>query len=167
MLLGDTIIDTPDAKPGLRQLLDVYEQKQASVVAVHRVPKNWVSRYGIVDGTAEAGNANLMRLNKLVEKPSVAEAPSDLAIAGRYVFTADIFECIDRTTKGVGGEIQLTDAMNMLAREGAMWALAWNAKRYDIGSRTEYAKCFIDFALRRADTGEAVRKHIESLVSGQ
>ena len=163
VLLGDTIIDSPGDRPGLRQLLDAYEAKQASVVAVHHVPKEWVSRYGIVDGTAEADFANLIRLNKLVEKPAVDKAPSDLAIAGRYVFTADIFECIDQTTKGVGGEIQLTDAMNLLASRSPVFALAWNARRYDIGSRVEYAKCFIDFALRRADMGDAVRKHLAEL----
>lgn len=160
VLLGDTIIDTPDPRPGLRQLLDVYEAKEASVVAVHRVPAEWVVRYGIVDGTAEAGNENLVRLKQLVEKPAIDRAPSNLAIAGRYVFTADIFDCIDKTTQGVGGEIQLTDAMNMLAKEKPMYALAWNAKRYDIGNRAEYAKCFIDFALRRPDMREAIRKHL-------
>ena len=162
VLLGDTIIDSPNPnpKPGLRQLLDAYEARQASVVAVHRVPKEWVSRYGIVDGTADAENANLLRLHKLVEKPAVNDAPSDLAIAGRYVFTAEIFDCIDQTAKGVGGEIQLTDAMNLLASRSPMFALAWNARRYDIGSRIEYAKCFIDFALRRPDTKDAIRKHI-------
>lgn len=160
VLLGDTIIDSPDHKPGLRQLLDVFEERQASVVAVHRVPREWVVRYGIVDGTAEEGNPNLVRLKQLVEKPAVDKAPSDLAIAGRYVFTAGIFACIDHTSKGVGGEIQLTDAMNLLARQEAMYALAWQAKRYDIGNRVEYAKCFIDFALRRPDTAEAIRTHI-------
>lgn len=161
VLLGDTIIDPPAGeKPGLRQLLDVYEEKQASVVAVHRVPKQWVSRYGIVDGKPEAKNHNLVRLKKLVEKPKVADAPSDLAIAGRYVFTAAIFECLDRIKPGVGGEIQLTDAMNLLAQEEAMYALAWQAKRYDIGDRVEYAKCFIDYALRRPDTAGAIQEHL-------
>jgi UTP--glucose-1-phosphate uridylyltransferase len=161
VLLGDTIIDPPaGSKPGLRQLLDIYEQKQSSVVAVHRVPRQWVTRYGIVDGAAEPDNANLVRLRKLVEKPKVEDAPSDLAIAGRYVFNASIFECIDHTTKGVGGEIQLTDAMNLQAQREAMYALAWQAKRYDIGNRVEYAKCFIDFALRREDTAAAIRAHL-------
>jgi len=162
VLLGDTIIDSPDQKPGLRQLLDVFEQKNASVVAVHHVPREWVVRYGIVDGVPEPDNANLVRLRQLVEKPAVDKAPSDLAIAGRYVFTADIFECIDQTSKGVGGEIQLTDAMNLLARQAPMYALAWQAKRYDIGNRLEYAKCFIDFALRRPDIADAVRKHVRA-----
>jgi len=87
-----------------------------------------------------------------------------LAIAGRYVFTPEIFECIDHTGKGVGGEIQLTDAMNMLAQRQAMYALAWQAKRYDIGNRVEYAKCFIDFALRRPDTSEQIRAHLRNVL---
>jgi UTP--glucose-1-phosphate uridylyltransferase len=160
VLLGDTIIDSPDSRPGLRQLLDAYESRQASVVAVHHVPREWVSRYGIVDGTPEKDDPNLVRLHRLVEKPRVEMAPSDLAIAGRYVFTPEIFDAIDRTTKGVGGEIQLTDAMNLLAREQPMYALAWNAKRYDIGNRLEYAKCFIDFALRRPDLADTLRAHL-------
>ncbi len=93
------------------------------------------------------------------------KAPSDLAIAGRYVFTPEIFACIDETRTGVGGEIQLTDAMNLLASRRPMYALAWNAKRYDIGDRVEYAKCFIDFALRRPDTGAAIRRHLAHLLS--
>ncbi len=163
VLLGDTIIDVPDGEePGLKQCCDVFQEKQASVVAVRHVPREWTSRYGIVDGTPERGNENLVRLNKLVEKPAPEAAPSDLAIAGRYIFTPEIFDCIDRTTAGVGGEIQLTDAMNLLAREKAMYALAWNAKRYDIGNRVDYAKCFIDYALRRDDTRDAIVAHLRN-----
>jgi UTP--glucose-1-phosphate uridylyltransferase len=161
VLLGDTIIEPPEGQnPGLRQLLDVFEAKRGSVVAVHQVPREWVTRYGIVDGVPEDGRSNLMRLRQLVEKPAVDQAPSDLAIAGRYVFTPEIFECIDATGKGVGGEIQLTDAMNLLARRQPVYALNWQAKRYDIGNRVEYAKCFIDFALRRPETAKAVREHL-------
>lgn len=166
VLLGDTIIDPPAGeKPGVRQLMEAFESKQASIVAVHRVPKLWVDRYGIVDGKADSDNAHMIRLNQLVEKPAVDEAPSNLAIAGRYVFTAHIFDYLKQTAQGVGGEIQLTDAMNMLAQDvgtGGMYALDWQAKRYDIGNRVEYAKCFIDYALRRSDTGSSIRKHIQN-----
>jgi len=162
VLLGDTIIDPPAGqKPGLRQLLDAYEQTESSVVAVHRVPMEWVSRYGIVDGEPENGNPDLLKLRKLVEKPAQNVAPSNLAIAGRYVFTTEIFACIDRTQRGVGGEIQLTDAMNLLAQEKPVYALAWQARRFDIGNRVEYAKCFLEFALRREDTGAKVREHLK------
>ena len=106
VLLGDTIIDPPDGqRPGLRQILDVFEEKQASVVAVHHVPRHWVSRYGIVDGEPEPNNRDLVRLRQLVEKPAMDQAPSDLAIAGRYVFTPEIFDCIDATGRGVGGAV--------------------------------------------------------------
>lgn len=166
VLLGDTIIDPPaGSDPGLRQLVQAYEATGGqSVVAVHRVPREWVSRYGIVDGPPDASHPNLHRLNRLVEKPKPEEAPTDLAIAGRYIFTPAIFECIDQTGRGVGGEIQLTDAMNLLAQREAMYALAWQAKRYDIGNRVEYAKCFIDYALRRPDTAEAIRGHLERVL---
>ncbi len=161
VLLGDTIIEPPEGqKPGHRQLLDVFETKQASAVAVQHVPREWVSRYGIVDGAPEDGNSNVLRLRQLVEKPAPDQAPSTLAITGRYVFTPEVFECIDATGTGVGGEIQLTDAMNLLAQRQPVYALNWQAKRYDIGNRVEYAKCFIDFALRRPETAKAVREHL-------
>jgi UTP--glucose-1-phosphate uridylyltransferase len=165
VLLGDTIIDPPEGqKPGLRQLLDVFDAKQASGVAVHRVPREWVGRYGIVDGQPEGDNPAVIRLRQLVEKPAVDQAPSDLAIAGRYVFTPEIFDCIDATGRGVGGEIQLTDAMNLLAQRQPVYALAWQAKRYDIGNRVEYAKCFVDFALRRPETAAALREHLRTVL---
>ena len=163
VLLGDTIIDPVDSdRPGLRQLIDAYDAVESSVVAVHQVPREWVSRYGIVDGTPENGRSDLHRLHRLVEKPAVDAAPSDLAIAGRYIFSPRIFDHLEKTREGVGGEIQLTDAMNALAQEEPMFALAWKAKRYDIGNRVEYAKCFIDFALRREDTRDAIQAHLES-----
>ncbi|MBI4891292.1 MAG: UTP--glucose-1-phosphate uridylyltransferase GalU [Acidobacteria bacterium] len=166
VLLGDTIIDPPAGqKPGLRQLLDAYEQSTASVVAVHRVPMEWVSRYGIVDGQPENGNPDLLRLRKLVEKPAVNLAPSNLAIAGRYVFSAGIFDCLEQTPRGVGGEIQLTDAMNMLAQVEPVYALAWQARRFEIVNRVEYAKCFVEFALRRDDTGPRLREHLAKLLA--
>ena len=166
VLLGDTIIAPPtSAPPGLRQLMEVYEEKRTSVVAVHRVPEEWVGRYGIVEGEVEStGRPELVRLRRLVEKPDPHAAPSDLAIAGRYILTPTIFDCLAGITPGVGGEIQLTDAMNLLAQREAVYALAWQAKRYDIGDRIEYAKCFIEYALRRPDTAGAVREHVRRLL---
>ena len=162
VLLGDTIIDPPEGEgPGLLPLLRAFEKTQASVVAVHEVPPEWVSRYGIVEGRAEPDDADLFRLERLIEKPSAEATPSRLAIAGRYVFTPEILDALERTGAGVGGEIQLTDAMNRLAQAQPMYALRWRARRYDIGNRIEYAKCFLDFALRRADTGSALREHLE------
>lgn len=168
VLLGDTIIDPPAGQsPGLRQLLDAFEATQSSVVAVHRVPPEWVSRYGIVDGVAEPGRDDLLQLTQLVEKPAINVAPSNLAIAGRYIFTSAIFDCIEATHTGVGGEIQLTDAMNLLAQQSKVYALAWQARRFDIGNRLEYAKCFIEMALRRPDIGNALRTSLKELLNGE
>jgi len=165
LLLGDTIINPPNgARPGVAQLTEVYEATGASVVAVHEVPRERVQRYGVVDG--EEVRPRLLRLKRLVEKPAPEEAPTNLAIAGRYIFTSKIFDCIDRIGTGVGGEIQLTDAMNLLAQEEAVYALAWQAKRYDIGDRLEYVKCFVEFALRRDDMKDAVREHLSALLRG-
>ncbi len=168
VLLGDTIIDPPPGQAaGLRQLLNVYEKHGASAVAVHRVPPALVSRYGIVDGKPLEGEPDIIRLRQLVEKPAIDRAPSDLAIAGRYVFTPEIFDCLDTTGRGIGNEIQLTDAMNQLAQRAAVYALAWQARRYDIGNRVEYAKCFIDFALRRPETAAAIREHLAERLRGE
>lgn len=149
LLLGDTIIQ-PDAgqAAGVAQLLKVFESRQASVVSVRHVPREWVSRYGIVDGRAEPGDPRVYRLDRLVEKPSPEEAPTDLAIAGRYVFTADIFDELSRVGPGKGGEIQLTDAMNALAKRQPMYALLWQAKRYDIGNPADHLKCCIELSQR-------------------
>jgi UTP--glucose-1-phosphate uridylyltransferase len=166
VLLGDAIAEAvPGARPGLRQLLDVYETRGSSVVAVHAVPREWVQRYGIVDGSPLDESPHLCRVARLVEKPSPDSASSRLAIAGRYVFTPTIFDCIDETPPGVGGELQLTDAMNRLAQREEMYALSWQARRYDIGNRLEYAKCFLDFALRREDIGADLRSHVADILS--
>jgi UTP--glucose-1-phosphate uridylyltransferase len=166
VLLGDTIIDPPAGEqPGLRQLIGAFERTGSSVVAVHAVPRELTSRYGVVDGVPQSEDASLIRLQRLVEKPAPEAAPSRLAIAGRYVFTPAIFECIEETRAGVGGEIQLTDAMNLLAQREPVHALSWRARRYDIGDRVEYARCFVDFALRREDTSRALREHLARVLS--
>jgi UTP--glucose-1-phosphate uridylyltransferase len=163
VMLGDSIVEpAPGAPPGLRQLIDIHAARGTSVVSVREVPLEWVARYGIVDGPLVEGMASLRRLDRLVEKPLPDKAPSRWAIAGRYVFTAGIFDCIDETTAGIGGEIQLTDAMNLLATREEIFALNWRAHRYDIGNRLEYAKCFFDYALRRDDIGNALREHVEA-----
>lgn len=163
LLLGDTIVDSPaGVPPGLVQLKGAFEETNASVVSVREVPRERVDRYGVVDG--EVVSERLLRLRRLVEKPQPDVAPSNLAIAGRYVFTPRIFECIDRIGRGFGGEIQLTDAMNLLAQEEPMYALQWHARRYDIGNRLEYVMCFVEFALRRTDLDGDLRKRLLALL---
>ncbi|MGB1139577.1 MAG: UTP--glucose-1-phosphate uridylyltransferase GalU [Halioglobus sp.] len=172
VLLGDTIIEPSAAtgRHGLRELLDVYERHRASVVAVRHVASDLVSKYGIVDGKPIAGDeghegeeVELYSLDRLVEKPPAQEAPTDLAIAGRYIFTPAIFDCLERTPVGKGGEIQLTDAMNLLASESRVQALAWQATRYDIGDKADYVRCFLDFAAHHPETREAVAQYLKSL----
>ena len=166
VLLGDTIIAPHGgAKAGLAQLVDVFNEKQASVVSARHVPREWVSRYGILDGKPVDGRDDLIRLRRLVEKPSADQAPSDLAIAGRYVFTPRIFEFLEHARAGVGGEIQLTDAMNALAQVEPFFALTWRAKRYDIGNRVDYVRCFVELALGRKDIGDEVRQVLADLLS--
>jgi len=165
VMLGDSIIESPPGETsGLQQLLEAHETTRSSVVAVQRVPREWIGRYGIVEGEAVENNPDLFRLTRLVEKPDPRESPGNLAIAGRYIFTPEIFDFLDRTGRGRGGEIQLTDAMNLLAREQPVHALAWRARRYDIGNRVEYAKCFIDFALKREDISGAILEHLRERV---
>lgn len=147
VMLGDTLI-VPDAgqPAGLRQTLAVYERTGGSVVAVRRVPPALLSRYGIVDGRPVEGDQRTYRLRRLVEKPPPEAAPTDLAIAGRYVFTPDLFDDLEQLTPGHGGELQLTDAMNAMAQEKIMHAHLWRATRYDIGSRADYVRCIINLA---------------------
>jgi len=163
LLLGDTIIDPGPGTGvhGLEELLRVYTEHGKSVVAVRRVPDNLVSHYGIVDGDfVDSGPGELYALNRLVEKPAPEAAPSDLAIAGRYIFTPEIFDCIEGIEAAADGEIQLTDAMNLLAAKGGVLALAWEAQRYDIGNKADYVRCFIEFARRHPETRDAVEEYL-------
>ncbi len=167
VLLGDTIIEPHvNNPPGLQQLIDIYQQKQASVVSVHRVPDDWIQRYGIVEGKAESEvSPDLLRLHRLIEKPQPPATSSNLAIAGRYILTPAIFDCLARVESGFGNELQLTDAMNLLVQKEAVYAFAWQAKRYDIGDSVEYTKCFIEYALRRPETAQIVREHMQQLLN--
>lgn len=164
LLLGDTIIDPghPKGIHGLQELMRIYEQHQASVVAVRKVAQEMVSRYGIVDGRQiDSELGELHSLHRLVEKPAPEEAPTDMAIAGRYIFNPEIFACIDAVGAGKDGEIQLTDAMNLLATRSPMQALRWQARRYDIGNKADYVRCFMDFALRHPQTQDALREYLQ------
>lgn len=165
LLLGDTLLGATDpARSVTRQLIDVYERHGASAVALEQVPDDKVERYGIVGGDA-VDDSGLYRLNQLVEKPSVADAPSNLAMAGRYVFSADIFEQLDKTQPGKNGEIQLTDAMAALLSEGEMYGLHFEGKRYDIGNKLDFLKTNIEFGLNRDDVGPGLREYLQRIVA--
>lgn len=165
LLLGDTLLgsDHPEQRSITGQLIDIYEQREASVVALEAVPEHKVERYGIVGGVA-MNDAGLFKLDQLVEKPSVADAPSNLAMAGRYVFTAEIFDRLAETTPGKNGEIQLTDAMAAMLKGGSdMYGLRFDGKRYDIGNKLDFLKTNIEFGLRRDDVGPGLRKYLIEL----
>lgn len=160
VLLGDTLF--AGAETGCSErLLQAYQQLSKPVIAVERVDKEKTDRYGIIDG--EEIEPGLFRLRGLVEKPLPAEAPSDLAVAGRYVLTPDVFDRIEGAERQRDGEIGLTPALNDMARDGEVYAQLYDGKRYDIGNRLDYVLTTIEFALARADIGEQVREHIKSL----
>ena len=153
VLLGDTIVDSP--KPVTRQLIGLFERYQESVVAVEAVERSKVSRYGVLK--AQPVSKQLFLVEDFVEKPSVEDAPSNLVIAGRYVFTPEIFDCIARTRRGKNNEIQLTDAMRLLVKSRAMYALRFNGTRYDIGSKLDFLKTNILFGLKQKELAEPLR----------
>ncbi len=147
VLLGDTIIDS--VIPVTQQLIDLYEQYGQTVVAVETVPRENVSRYGIVGG--KNLSSKVMQVNKLVEKPGPEKAPSNLAIAGRYILTPGIFRILEKTPRGKGNEIQLTDALQILLKEEGIFAALIEGKRYDIGNKMDFLKTTVEFALKRKE----------------
>ncbi len=161
VLLGDTLLESD--RPVTRQLMDVYERYRESVVALEEVPMEKIERYGVMDGTRVDGEVFLVR--RFVEKPSRAEAPSNLAIAGRYVFTPEIFDHLDKLPPGKNNEIQLTDAMANMLKERAMYGLRFKGTRWDIGNRLDFLKTNVAFGLRRPDIGPAFRTFLEDLLA--
>ncbi len=162
VLLGDTIVD---ARPGVTsQLLQVYERYRECVVALEEVPKSKVGRYGVIDGKRVGDTAGLFMIRDFVEKPKPEEAPSNLAIAGRYVFTADIFDHLERTKPGKNGEIQLTDAMRRLVKERAMYGLRFRGTRYDIGNKLDFVKTNVIYALQRPEMAADLRAFLREML---
>ncbi len=147
VLLGDSLIDS--AIPVTQQLLDSYEQYGYTVIAVETVPWENVSRYGIVDG--DNLSTRVMQLTRLIEKPSRKQAPSNMAIAGRYILTPQIFKALEKTPRGKGDEIQLTDALQILLKEEGIIATLIEGKRYDIGNKMDFLKTTVEFALKRKE----------------
>ena len=157
VLLGDTITKGPT--PCTRQLIDVYNKYNASAISLEEVPMDKVERYGIIKGSEV--EKDIYKISELVEKPPMDKAPSNLAIMGRYVLTPDFFDKIDETEAGVGGEIQLTDALQKL---DSIYGVTFEGKTYDIGNRLEWLKTSIEFALEdnefRDDLVEYMKNYI-------
>ncbi len=134
VILADDLCDSENEAGILKQMTDIYETYECSVVAIEEVPRDLTYKYGIIDGRSIDGNERLFRVNDMIEKPSPDEAPSNYAIIGRYILTPDIFDILEQTPPGKGGEIQLTDALLRQAKEGRVVAYRFKGKRFDCGS---------------------------------
>ena len=162
VLLGDDVVYNEE-KPCLQQLLDVYDATGASVLGCQTVPQEKVSSYGIVASEATE-DARIFKVNDMVEKPAVEEAPSRLAVLGRYVITPEIFAILEQTAPGRGGEIQLTDALKVLAKEQAMYAYDFVGRRYDVGDKHGYLEATVEYALRRPELREKFLHYLQEIM---
>jgi UTP--glucose-1-phosphate uridylyltransferase len=157
VLLGDTI--TQSTVPCTRQLLDVHEKYDASAIAIERVPRDKIHRYGIIKG--QQVEDSVYKIEDMVEKPRPEDAPSDLAITGRYVLESDIFDHIENVPPGVGGEIQLTDAMRRLDK---IYGQVFNGKMYDIGNNVEWLKSSLEIALQDPEVSDELREYLKNIL---
>jgi UTP--glucose-1-phosphate uridylyltransferase len=160
VFLGDDIIGQAP-KPCMRQLLDVFERYGGPVIAIERVPRERTQQYGVIAGRDIGGG--VWEITDLVEKPAPQDAPSDLAIIGRYVLTPDIFPILAETAADKRGEIQLTDALRTLCERRPMYALAFQGKRYDTGDKLGFLKATVEFALARPDLADEFRAYLRGL----
>ena len=158
-LLADDVVDAE--KPALRQMIEVFEKYQAPVIATMQVNGEAISRFGVID--ADEVEPGVFKIKDMVEKPSFVDAPSDLAIIGRYIFTPDIFEAIENTKPGAGGEIQITDAMRGLLKARPFYALKLDGVRHDAGDKLGFLIATVEFALKRDDLGEDFRDYLKGL----
>lgn len=159
VILPDDIVDAE--KPAIRQLIDVYEKYDAPVIATMQIEGEAISRFGVID--AEEVEPNVYKIRDMVEKPKYEDAPSDLAIIGRYVLTPDIFRAIENTVPGAGGEIQITDAMRLLMKERPFYAVKLQGTRHDAGDKLGFLIATVEFALKRKDLGPEFRAYLKSL----
>jgi UTP--glucose-1-phosphate uridylyltransferase len=157
VLLGDTI--TQSTVPCTRQLLDVHEKYDASAIAIERVPRDKIHRYGIIKG--QQVEDSVYKIDDMVEKPRPEDAPSDLAITGRYVLESDIFDHIENVPPGVGGEIQLTDAMRRLDK---IYGQVFDGKMYDIGNNVEWLKSSLEIALQDPEVSDELREYLKNIL---
>ena len=164
VLLGDDVVYNPD-KPAMKQLIEVYEEYGRSVLGCQKMPDEQVSSYGIVAGN-RLDNHRILKVSDMVEKPAPAEAPSNMAVLGRYIITPAIFDILEHTKPGKGGEIQLTYALKVLAQQEAVFAYDFVGKRYDLGDKLGFLKAQVEFALRRDDLGSQFKEYLKELSAG-
>jgi UTP--glucose-1-phosphate uridylyltransferase len=159
VLLGDDIIDAE--VPALKQMMDVYKRYPASILAIQKVPKSQTRHYGIIDGKRIEDGIYLVK--DLVEKPSPDEAPSNLAIIGRYILTPEIFSSLEDTKPGKGGEIQLTDGLRLLMKKQPIYAYEFQGDRHDAGDKLGFLKATVEFGLKNNEFGEEFRSYLKKL----
>jgi UTP--glucose-1-phosphate uridylyltransferase len=162
VLLADDVIDaTP---PCLKQMIDVFDALGCSVIATQIVEGKAISAYGVLDVKPVDGhNGRLFEIHNMVEKPKLEDAPSNLAIIGRYILTPAVFETLAETPLGTGGELQLTDGMKLLLKREKMYAYVYEGKRHDTGDKLGFLKATVEFALKREDLGGPLREYLKSL----
>jgi UTP--glucose-1-phosphate uridylyltransferase len=160
VILGDDVIDADP--PAIRQMIDVFEELDGPVLAIERVPRETVSSYGIID--AEQVRPGVYRIRDMVEKPPINEAPSDLAIIGRYVLTPDIFPALEKIGKDRTGEIQLTNGLRQLLKSRPIYGCQIDGVRHDTGNKLGFLKAVVYFALRRPDLAETFRDYLRSTI---
>jgi UTP--glucose-1-phosphate uridylyltransferase len=156
VLLSDDIIDTDT--PLLKNMISLFKEFKSPILALQRVPKEEIFRYGVVEATKEKDG--VFRINAMVEKPSANQAPSDMAIIGRYILTPDIFDILEDVNPGKGGEIQLTDALQGLLKKRQIYGYLFNGKRYDAGDKLGYLKATVDIGLKNGQLSENFREYI-------
>lgn len=162
VLLGDDIVVSD--KPAIGQLMEIYEDYGKTVLGVQRVAKTEVNKYGIVAPAVKSDEYKLHKVIDMVEKPSQEEAPSDIAILGRYIITPEIFEILKNQQPGKGGEIQLTDALKTLCGRQGMYAYEFEGKRYDVGDKLGFLKATVEIALQRDDLKDSFRSYLEGIM---
>ncbi len=161
VMLGDDIIDSP--VPCMKQMIDVFDAYGGPVIAVQQVPRDEISAYGVIDGVPEGESGRVYRIHDMVEKPKKDEAPSDLAIIGRYILTPDIFEALEATPRDAGGEIQLTNGLRRLREKRDLYGCRFEGTRHDAGNKLGFLKATVEFALKRKDLGAPFREYLKSL----
>lgn len=162
VMLGDDIVDSP-GYPCLKQMIDLYEKEQCTILGVKEVTKQDISKYGVVDG--EKIRESVYTVRSLVEKPSPEVAPSNVAIMGRYIITPEIFDILEKTAPGAGNEIQLTDALKTLAVKEKMLAYAFKGRRHDVGDKLGFLQATVEFALQREDLKNDFIAYLEKIVA--
>ncbi|WP_031514113.1 UTP--glucose-1-phosphate uridylyltransferase GalU [Desulfofalx alkaliphila] len=161
VLLGDDIVYAD--KPCLKQMIEVYQEYKTTVLGVQEVPEEDVNKYGIVDGKHIEGK--VYKVKDLIEKPAIKDAPSNVAILGRYIINSAIFDILEHTQPGKGGEIQLTDALKELARQEAVYAYSFEGRRYDVGDKQGFLEATVEHALRREDLREGFLEYLRKIIA--